>query len=391
MPDARHLHDGAMGLLRAGDGYRIAYAAAFRYKGAQASEAISQLRVPTAIVACEDDLLYGHLERLPGGLPPGVRDESLPRDRESWAKWLADFWAGNTAEGELPPAIAAASIPDLIVKDYVDTSQGQLITRRRDDAQGRPLVLLHASPGSAVMLEPLMQELAPRRPVIAFDTLGNGDSDAAGWKGPWIGDYAKIVNEALDALDLEHVDLYGTHTGALIAVETAIARPERVGGLVLDGVTLWDEEFRDELLARYTLPLAPRDDGTHLISAWNFVRDVSLFWPHYNRTREGIRWVEPLDVEALHARVVEVLKSCETYQIAYHAALAYPTRERLPLLNTRTLILSAEGDMLGPYTDEAARLAPNAVAWCVPVGGVATAIEEFLSDAPQPARPVNEE
>ncbi|MEZ5099992.1 MAG: alpha/beta fold hydrolase [Thermoleophilia bacterium] len=114
--------------------------------------------------------------------------------------------------------------------------------------------MLHASPGSARLLHGLIRRLLPGRPVLALDTLGNGESDRppgwdrphgvpaapiAPWDAPTIADYAGVVAEALDALGLDEVDVYGSHTGGLIGMELAILLgPGRVRGLVVDGVTL---------------------------------------------------------------------------------------------------------------------------------------------------------
>jgi pimeloyl-ACP methyl ester carboxylesterase len=399
LPSARRLQDGVLDLLRAGDGYRVAYAAAFRHDPAPALAAVS---VPTAILAREGDLLATHLARVPG-LPPGVETVRLGRARQEAVSWIGAFaarhlGAGARPEGsELPPPVWR-HVPGRITRAYVDTSAGQLHVRGRPGADARPLVMLHASPGSARMLEPLVEELAPGRPVLAFDTLGNGESDkppgwtrptswdptgprepglpppVPPWDRPWIGDYAAVVVEAIDALGLGEVDVYGSHTGGLIGVEVAIALgPERVRRLIVDGLAIFEPEERDDLLAHYTPPLEPRWDGSHLAFAWSFLRAQTEFWPWYRQTREGIRWVDPIPARALHTWVVELLKSGHTYPLAYNAAFAYPTRERLPLLETRTLIAAHAEDMLAPCSDEGARLARNAAARPLPDGIAAQA------------------
>ena len=390
MPSARHLHDGVMDLLRAGDGYRVAYSAAFRHVPAGA---LARAEVPIAMVAREDDLLSTHLERLPE-LKSEQETKLLPRDKDAWAGWIGDFAARHARADHAHAAPEWAPIGRGLGSTYVETSAGQLHVGRAGGTEGRPLVLFHASPTSARALRSLAERLAATRPIIAFDTLGNGESDKPRgyarpiswdpkgprpphdavapeppWDHPQIGDYAAVVVEALDAMGIGEVDLYGSHTGGLIGMEVAIALgPERARNLVIDGLALFSDEERDEILEHYLPPLEPHWDGSHLVFAWNFGRAQTEFWPWFNQTREGIRWVDPLPAHALHTWVVELLKSGHTYPLAYRAAFEYPGGERLGLLETRTLIAAEEGDMLAPCSEEGAALAPNATAGSFPQG-----------------------
>ncbi|MGI9658689.1 MAG: alpha/beta fold hydrolase, partial [Gaiellaceae bacterium] len=312
----------------------------------------------------------------------------LPRDKDAWAGWIGDFAASHAKADHASEPPAWEDMGEGLSCTYVETAAGQLHVRGTTRGSGRPLVLFHASPTSARALQSLTKKLAASRPVIAFDTLGNGESDKPRgyarpiswdprgprpphdavppeppWDKPQIGDYASVAVEALDALGVGEVDLYGSHTGGLIGMEAAIALgPERARNLVIDGLALFSDEERDDILEHYLPPLEPRWDGSHLVWAWNFGRAQTEFWPWYNQTREGIRWVDALPAPALHTWVVELLKSGHTYPLAYRAAFEYPGRERLPEVKTRTLIAAEEGDMLAPCSIEGAELAPNAVA-----------------------------
>jgi pimeloyl-ACP methyl ester carboxylesterase len=225
---------------------------------------------------------------------------------------------------------------------------------------GRTLVMLHASPASAAMLEPLQRELAASRPTISFDTLGNGESDKPRLDWPDAEDYARVVGEALDALGLDEIDLYGTHTGGMIAMELAVQQPERVHRLVLEGAILYDEPYMQNLLANYCPPLEPRWDGGHLLWAWNFLKEQALFWPWFDKTTAGVREVEATSTSGLHRWFLEVLKSGHTYPRGYRAAFAYPQRDRLAQLTTRTLVGGTPDDPLSVFSEEAAGLARDA-------------------------------
>lgn len=235
---------------------------------------------------------------------------------------------------------------------FVDVADGQVHFWDAGPRSGRALVMLHASPGSARMLRPLMRILATQRRVIALDTRGNGDSSPLATAMPEIADFARATLAAIDALGLDRFDLYGTHTGASIATETALLAPQRIAHLILESMGLWDASRQTEHLAKNAPDIAPDLTGGQFHWAWNYVRDQHLFWPWYERTAEA-RLARGLpDAEALHDEVLEVLKALTTYHRSYRAAARYPKRERLALLRVNTLVASAESDSLHRYLDE---------------------------------------
>jgi pimeloyl-ACP methyl ester carboxylesterase len=235
---------------------------------------------------------------------------------------------------------------------FVDVDDGQVHYWEAGPSTGRPLVMLHASPGSARMLRPLMRALAPSRRVIALDTRGNGDSSPLAIERPEIADFARATIQAIAALGFDSVDLYGTHTGASIATETALLAPQRVRRLILESMGLWDASRRTVHIEKNAPDVAPDLSGAQFHWAWNYVRDQHLFWPWYERTAEA-RLARGLpDATALHEEVVEVLKALTTYHRSYKAAARFAKRERLACLHVPTLVASAESDALHRYLDE---------------------------------------
>lgn len=230
---------------------------------------------------------------------------------------------------------------------FVDLAHGQVHMRIAGEG-GVPLVMLHASPFSALALAPLVARLGASRPVIAPDTPGNGDSDPLPMAEPTIADFAAALEQLLDALGLEAVDLYGAHTGARIATEFALTRPARVRRLVLDGFGLYTPAALAEILATYAPEVAPDDQARHLLWAWHFVRDQHLFFPWFKRDA-GHRYLRDMpDAPALHALLVEVLKAITTYHRSYRAAFRYDMRQAVPRLSQPTLLAFARDDMVFP-------------------------------------------
>lgn len=247
-----------------------------------------------------------------------------------------------------------------IDRAFVRIREGQVHYRTAGAGSARPLWMIHASPASSTSLVPLARELARSRPVYAPDTPGNGDSEPLGLVQPEAADYADAAVRTMDVLGLDRVDLYGSHTGAHIATEIAIARPDRVGALVLDGISFFTDEERREILERYAPEVRVDSTGSQLWWAWHFVRDQGWFFPYFRADAGHNRGQGLPSPQTLHAITVEVLKAIGTYHLAYRAAFRHDARARLPLVRVPTLSIADATDPLRSGATEAARLVPGA-------------------------------
>lgn len=248
-----------------------------------------------------------------------------------------------------------------IERGFVAIREGQVHFRRcAGPSLPLPLWMLHASPASSVNLSALMRELSASRTVIAPDTLGNGDSAPPAPAEPDCAYYADSSVRVMDALGIERVDLYGSHTGAHIAVEIAIAHPDRVGRMVLDGIGMFEPAEKADYLANYAPAISPDAFGTQFHWAWHFVRDQGWFFPYFKRDKAQLRGLDAPPIEALHTVTVEVLKSIRTYHLAYRAAFAHADRERLPLVRVPSLVMADEADPLKKGVALAAQLLADA-------------------------------
>lgn len=243
-----------------------------------------------------------------------------------------------------PAAAPRAARGPAIWRDYVDTARGR-VHLRLSGPDRSPLIALHSAPGSSAPLAPLLAGLGKNRRVIAPDFIGNGDSDKV--DAPV--DIATLARDALsvaDALGLERFDLWGTHTGALIALEAAIIAPERIGRAILEAPPLLPPAFTADLLANYFPPLQPDGWGLYLQQAWNMRRDMFLFWPWYRAERAAARPLDVPDAAFLHDWTIGLLASGSTYHRSYRAAFEYDTRSRLPRLTRPALVCAGPADML---------------------------------------------
>lgn len=253
-----------------------------------------------------------------------------------------------------------------IKRRFVEVGFGQFHLREAGSGGARPLVMLHGNPTSSRDLVPLIGRMASARRIVAPDTAGLGDSDMLAVTDPTIADYADATLAALDALKLETFDLYGSHTGANLAVEIALRRPHCVGRVVIDGIALYTPALRAALLANYAKPFTPSLDGEQFGRAFRFMRDQHLFWPWFEATPAGSRDLGLPDPSALHAQVLDVLKAASTYPAAYRASFLYPKEEMLPQLRVPCLVATSISDIFHPDLARAAALIPGAIAHTLP-------------------------
>jgi pimeloyl-ACP methyl ester carboxylesterase len=247
----------------------------------------------------------------------------------------------------------------MVRRGFTEIAEGQVHWRAAGQG-GVPMVLLHPSPYSSLVLEGLVSALGTDRLALAPDTLGNGDSCPPGPETPDIGYFADATCRLLDAMGLDRVDLYGAHTGARIATEIALTRPGRVRKLVLDGFGLYSPEDLDEILRVYAPEVKPDLHAAHLMWTWHFVRDQHLFFPWFKRD-VAHRYVRDMpDAARLHALFMEVAKAVTTYHKSYRAAFRYPMAEAVPKLTVPTLIAFTRTDMVFPLLDRAHALLPGA-------------------------------
>ena len=260
--------------------------------------------------------------------------------------------AARGTAGEIPRPSPTGGI----WRDHVETPRGRAHLRL-SGPDSNPLIALHSAPGSAAPLRPLLTGLGERR-IVAPDFIGNGDSD----KPDVPVDIAALARDTLavaDALGLAHFDLWGTHTGALIALEAAILAPEKVGRVILEAPPLLSPAFAADLLANYFPELRPDQWGLYLQQAWNMRRDMFLFWPWYRAERAAARPLSTPDADFLHDWTLGLLTSGATYHRAYRAAFEYDTKARLPSLMTPALICAGPSDMLADGLTAARDLIPG--------------------------------
>jgi pimeloyl-ACP methyl ester carboxylesterase len=234
---------------------------------------------------------------------------------------------------------------------YVDVPWGQIHLRHTGDPHDPMLVMLHQSPLSSATYDSVMGLLADRGVrAVALDTPGFGMSDPP--PRPWsIPEYADAVWQVMDKLGAGNVFLLGQHTGAVIASEAALQRPNRVRGLILQGLPLYDEEERGEKRASYAPGYRPSRDGSHLQVIWKRVFGL------YPR----------LSLELGDRQVLDYLSVGPDYAPAYRAVFDH----NLDLDRLRTIpaaLLHGSDDLVDRFTPVVRAALPDAPLVTIPGG-----------------------
>ena len=107
----------------------------------------------------------------------------------------------------------------------------------REQGSGETLILLHGNGEDGSYFEHQMDAFASRFRVIALDTRGHGKSPRG--EAPFtIRQFADDLLAFMDEHGIERAHLLGFSDGGNIALVFALAHPERVGKLVLNGANL---------------------------------------------------------------------------------------------------------------------------------------------------------
>jgi pimeloyl-ACP methyl ester carboxylesterase len=238
-----------------------------------------------------------------------------------------------------------------VKRGFLDVG-GRAVHYRRAGS-GPPLVMLHGSPGDSQMLLGEIAACAKRFTVFALDTAGFGYSDALAGEVLTVPDLARATAEAMRALGLAPCPVYGTHTGAAIAIELGVGWPELVTGLVLEGLPAFTEDEIAALFRNYFASMVPDALGGHLVSTWMRFRDQFTWFPWPSRDVRRLNALDRPEAEAIDLWVSMFYRSCKTYQPAYRAACHYgqaAVRAAAALAVPAVYMATAE-DMLFPHLE----------------------------------------
>jgi pimeloyl-ACP methyl ester carboxylesterase len=355
LPPPEALQGGLVEFLRADDHYRVAYRAAFTMP---ANEALQRIRVPALVTASRTDPTSRYLARVADpALTVTVRECATPAETLD----LALAHLRRAPSSAAPKPATAQPVPGRLWRQMIDVPGGQLRALRNDEGSGRVVVVVHDAVGSSDSVAALAASFIGKRPVIAIDLPGHGESEDTLPRGAvTVAAYAKALRKALDVLGVRECDLVGVQGGGLIGLELAHLAPKCVRRLVLAGPMYFDKAMQAELRQHYAPDIRIDGYGGHLLQAWQFIRDQGNYWPWYRQTSEAIlRATDSLDPRLVHQRVLEIFRAPLGWRRAYRALFAYPVKTRLRTVKVPTLLAAAEADPLRRCALEAAKALPH--------------------------------
>ena len=259
--------------------------------------------------------------------------------------------------------------------------------------EGPPAVLIHSSPANARLLTKEIEHLSRSHTVFAFDTPGFGLSDPLPGETLTVADLADALAETLTAIGMPRCPLFGTHTGAAIGLEFGVRHPERVTGLVLDGVPAFTDAECERFFGNYFQPIPPTSLGGQFAETWTRFRDQAIWFPWTNRTPEHLNRYDLSPPHSTHLWASMFFEAADHYSPAYRAASYYGGRAiaAAAALTLPVAYCATETDMLHPHLE---RLPPmkNGQA-IVPIGSsyerkralIAERFAAYEADGPAPS------
>jgi pimeloyl-ACP methyl ester carboxylesterase len=286
------------------------------YHGAALYQAAQALMRPSVFMATEEDMLFGHLDRLPP-MKDGQTILRLPADPAAkHAAIVAQLRAMPPAPPvALPPPARMAGVDPAV--QFLDTEDGQILLRCYGDCAKPALMLLHDAPGSGLKLAPLARRLAAEAYVILPDLPGTGESDAPSKDRPILEVSAELLSAIADTLALEGFAVAAFGSGCAVAALFGARGDPRLTGLLLQDVPVPDEATASAIAP--DIALSP--EGSHWLKMWLMVRDAEIYRPWFDgriaaqRTTQG-----NFDADWLHEQTFALMASRQTYHRLPRAA-----------------------------------------------------------------------
>jgi 3-oxoadipate enol-lactonase len=203
---------------------------------------------------------------------------------------------------------------------------------------GDPIVLVPGLAGGWRLVAPLARQLARRFEVIVCGLRGDRFPAGGAWARE-IGDHAHDLSAVIAGLGLERPAVFGVSFGAAVALELAVAQPQRVGALVVYGA---EARFRSSIgstIARRVLERFPLPSDNRFVNQF------------FNLLHGGRPVPGPL-AEFVVERCWETDQSVMARRLALLEA--FDVSDRLWRIDAPTLVVAGSRDVIVPASRQKA-------------------------------------
>ena len=194
-------------------------------------------------------------------------------------------------------------------------------------SEATAIVFLHGVGSDKSVWHPQLAHFGQKRPALAFDYPGYGDSDPAP-DATTRDDYAAAILSAMDELGVARAHICGLSLGGVVAIAMHHAAPERCASLILADSFAVHPEGR----AIYERSLAGSRDLAAMAEA-----------------RVDVLLAQPAD-PAVRREVVETMSRIDpaAYRIGAEAVWLADQRDRAGAIRVPTLVLVGDQDLVTP-------------------------------------------
>jgi pimeloyl-ACP methyl ester carboxylesterase len=195
--------------------------------------------------------------------------------------------------------------------------------------------------------------------VTTFDNRGVGQSSTP--DGPFqITDFAADTAALIDALGLERPHVVGSSMGGAIAQELALAHPDRVRSLVLNGTWCRGDRFLHEVFRNWIWSAQKADSIRDLLVTVNLWCFAPRIW------NEGTMdsWIDAAEASPHQ-------QSVDAFSRSAQALIEHDSADRLEGIAAPTLVTVGELDIALPprFSEELVRRIPGARLQVIPAAG----------------------
>src|SRR5690606_14048284 len=145
---------------------------------------------------------------------------------------------------------------------------------------------------------------------------------------------------------VQRLDVFGMHTGGLIATWLAWANPQRAAALAVDGYAAFSPEESVLYGDAYLPPFVAQRAGSLLRWLSARMREIEYYLRGYDGRAEAAMCIAPQTTQSSHDTVMDVLDVGDTYRAGYAAAFRHNDHHWVNELRMPSWLVFRHGDPL---------------------------------------------